>query len=85
MATSTIISPYDAVNILLVIRLRQGVMSVEAMVQGMIDDLTESLGDAAKHDGGNSAAGTRVRKAMQSAKATAQAVRSQVQNDKNSR
>jgi|TARA_B100001146_G_scaffold202189_1_gene193933 hypothetical protein len=60
-------------------------MSVEAMVQGMIDDLTESLGDAAKHDGGNSAAGTRVRKAMQSAKATAQAVRSQVQNDKNSR
>jgi hypothetical protein len=85
MATSAIISPYDVVNILLVIRLRQGFMSVEAMVQGMIDDLTESLGDAAKHDGGNSAAGTRVRKAMQSAKATAQAVRSQVQNDKNSR
>ena len=85
MATSAIISPYDVVNILLVIRLRQGSMSVEAMVQGMIDDLTESLGDAAKHDGGNSAAGTRVRKAMQSAKATAQAVRSQVQNDKNSR
>ena len=51
----------------------------------MIDDLTESLGDAAKHDGGNSAAGTRVRKAMQSAKATAQAVRTQVQNDKNFR
>ncbi len=85
MATTAIISPYDVVNILLVIRLRQGFMSVEAMVQGMIDDLTESLGDAAKHDGGNSAAGTRVRKAMQSAKATAQAVRSQVQNDKNSR
>lgn len=85
MATSAIIPPYDVVNILLVIRLRQGFMSVEAMVQGMIDDLTESLGDAAKHDGGNSAAGTRVRKAMQSAKATAQAVRTQVQNDKNFR
>ena len=60
-------------------------MSVEAMVQGMIDDLTETLGDAAKHDGGNSAAGTRVRKAMQAAKATAQSVRTQVQSDKNSR
>ena len=60
-------------------------MSVEAMVQGMIDDLTEALGDAAKHDGGNSAAGTRVRKAMQEAKKAAQAVRTQVQADKNSR
>jgi hypothetical protein len=60
-------------------------MSVEAMVQGMIDDLTEAMADAAKHDGGNSAAGTRVRKAMQGAKKAAQAVRLQVQNDKNSR
>lgn len=60
-------------------------MSVEAMVQSMIDDLTEALTDAAKHDGGNSAAGTRVRKAMQGAKAAAQAIRLQVQSDKNSR
>jgi hypothetical protein len=58
-------------------------MSVEAMVQGMIDDLTKTMEDAVKHDKGNSAAGTRVRKAMQSTKATAQAVRLQVQNDKN--
>ena len=58
-------------------------MSVEAMVQAMIDDLTAVLGDAAKHDKGNSAAGTRVRKAMQESKAAAQAVRVQVQNDKN--
>ena len=79
------IPPNDVVNILLVIRLRQGSMSVEAMVQGMIDDLTETLGDAAKHDRGNSAAGTRVRKAMQAAKATAQDVRQKVQSDKNSR
>ncbi len=57
-------------------------MSVEAMVQKMIDDLTAALGDAAKHDKGNSAAGTRVRKAMQEAKATAQAIRIQVQTDK---
>jgi hypothetical protein len=58
-------------------------MSVEAMVQKMIDDLTAALGDAAKHDKGNSAAGTRVRKAMQEAKAAAQDVRKQVQSDKN--
>ena len=58
-------------------------MSVEAMVQAMIDDLTAALGDAVKHDKGNSAAGTRVRKAMQACKAAAQDVRVQVQNDKN--
>lgn len=58
-------------------------MSVEAMVQGMIDDLTAALGDAAKHDKGNSAAGTRVRKAMQGAKAAAQSIRAKVQSDKN--
>ena len=53
------------------------------MVQNMIDELTSTLVDAAKHDKGNSAAGTRVRKAMQDSKASAQAVRVQVQNDKN--
>ena len=58
-------------------------MSVEAMVQKMIDELNEALADAVKHDKGNSAAGTRVRKAMQDSKASAQAVRVQVQNDKN--
>ena len=47
------------------------VMSVEAMVQAMIDELTTALGDAAKHDKGNSAAGTRVRKAMQACKSAA--------------
>ncbi len=60
-------------------------MSATDMVQGMIDELTEALADAAKHDRGNSAAGTRVRKAMQSIKAAAQGVRTQVQNDKSSR
>jgi len=58
-------------------------MSVEAMVQTMIDDLTASLVDAVKHDKGNAAAGTRVRKAMQAANAAAQDVRAQVQADKN--
>jgi hypothetical protein len=61
------------------------VMSVSDMVQGMIDELTAVMTDAGKHDGGNSAAGTRVRKAMQAVKGSAQAVRLQVQNDKNSR
>ena len=60
-------------------------MSVESMVQGMIDALTDAMGDAAKHDRGNSAAGTRVRKAMQVCKGCAQDVRKQVQSDKNTR
>ena len=60
-------------------------MSVKDMVQGMINDLTEALGDAEKHDNGNSAAGTRVRKVMQAAKGIAQDVRVRVQGDKNSR
>ena len=58
-------------------------MSVADMVQGMIDTLNEALVDAGKHDRGNSAAGTRVRKAMQATKCAAQAVRVQVQADKN--
>jgi len=58
-------------------------MSVADMVQGMIDTLNEALVDAGKHDRGNSAAGTRVRKAMQATKNTAQDVRKQVQADKN--
>ena len=60
-------------------------MSVESMVQGMIDALTDAMGDAAKHDRGNSAAGTRVRKAMQACKGSAQDIRKQVQSDKNAR
>jgi|TARA_B110000881_G_scaffold217890_2_gene236318 hypothetical protein len=62
-----------------------GDMSVSDMVQGMIDELSAALADAGKHDGGNSAAGTRVRKAMQAVKGSAQAVRLAVQSDKNSR
>ncbi|MBM48092.1 MAG: histone H1 [Euryarchaeota archaeon] len=55
------------------------------MVQNMINELTDALGDAEKHDGGNSAAGTRVRKVMQAAKGAAQDVRVKVQGDKNTR
>jgi hypothetical protein len=53
------------------------------MLQDMIDNLTETMKDAAKHDKGVNAAGTRVRKTMQGIKAAAQNVRKQVQADKN--
>lgn len=60
-------------------------MSVRDMIQGMINELTEAITDAEKHDGGNSAAGTRVRKAMQACKSMAQDIRVKVQSDKGSR
>ena len=60
-------------------------MSVREMVQDMINDLTDALEDAGKHDSGNSAAGTRIRKIMQTCKGLAQDVRVKVQDDKNSR
>ena len=44
-------------------------MSIADMVQKMIDDLNETMADAVKSDKGNNAAMTRVRKAMQAAKA----------------
>ncbi len=58
-------------------------MSIETMLQDMIDNLTETMKDAGKHDKGVNAAGTRVRKTMQGIKAAAQNVRKQVQADKN--
>ena len=51
----------------------------------MIENLNAALADAIKHDKGNAAAGTRVRKAMQDAKAAAQDIRNKVQSDKNSK
>jgi len=63
----------------------RGTMSVREMVQDMINELTETLGDAEKHDSGNNAAGTRIRKVMQECKGLAQDVRIKVQGDKNSR
>jgi hypothetical protein len=60
-------------------------MSVREMIQDMINELTDALGDAEKHDSGNGAAGTRIRKVMQTCKGLAQDVRVKVQGDKNSR
>lgn len=66
-----------------VVVVRRCLMSVETMLQGMIDTLEDAMKDAAKHDKGVNAAGTRVRKAMQSIKASAQDVRKKVQDDRN--
>ena len=60
-------------------------MTVREMIQDMINELTEAIADAEKHDSGNKAAGTRVRKVMQTCKNLAQDVRVKVQGDKNSR
>ena len=57
-------------------------MSLREMIQTMINDLVEIMDDAGKHDNGNNAAGTRVRKEMQSIKKIAQEVRIRVQNDR---
>ena len=56
-------------------------MPVEGLVHVMIEYLHFILEDAAKHDKGNSAAGTRVRKAMQQFEKAAQDVCLKVQAD----
>ena len=63
----------------------RSVMSVKAMVENIYELLEDAHVDAEKHDNGNSAAGTRVRKAMQQLKGIAQDIRLKVQSDKNSR
>ncbi len=60
-------------------------MSVKEQLENIIETLTTALPDAEKHDRGNSAAGTRVRKALQSVKSAAQEARITVQNEKNTR
>ena len=58
-------------------------MSIADMAQKMIDDLNETMADAAKSDKGNNAAMTRVRKAMQAAKGAAQDVRMKISSIRN--
>ena len=48
------------------------------------DLVNDTQSDVTKFEEGNNSAGTRVRKAMQNAKALAQEVRVEVQNQKNS-
>ncbi|HIB01393.1 MAG TPA: histone H1 [Phycisphaerales bacterium] len=49
----------------------------------MINDLTAGLADANKHEGGNSSAGTRLRKTLQGIKTSATTARKQIQDEKN--
>ena len=58
-------------------------MSIEAKVQAIVDGLTVAVDDAAKFDKGNSAAGTRVRKAAMEATKSLKSVRTEVQSIKN--
>ncbi len=60
-------------------------MSAADTVQSMIDTLTAIQADAAKHDGGNNAAGTRVRKAAQAVAGQCKDLRKQVIEDRNNR
>lgn len=60
-------------------------MSALADLQTIIDNLTASLKDADKFDGGNAAAGTRVRGAAQQAKKDLDALRKSVQATKDAR
>lgn len=56
-------------------------MSVAQQIDSMIATLDALKADAEKHDKGQKAAGTRVRKAMQDIKSTAQDVRAKVLAD----
>ena len=57
--------------------------SMTENVQSMIDTLSDVLGDAEKHVKGNKAAGTRLRKALQSVAVGCKAGRKQVSADRN--
>lgn len=59
-------------------------MSKEKL-QSIIDLLTSSLEDATKFDAGNDAAGKRIRKDCQDAKALLQELRVEVQQERNNR
>ena len=59
-------------------------MSIETKLQSIVDDLTTAVADANKFDRGNASAGTRVRKAAMAATKGLKAVRTEVQEIKNS-
>ena len=57
---------------------------LEKQLQGMYDTLMSITNDVEKFQDGNKSAGTRIRKAMQTIKTSAQDVRVHVQEVKNS-
>ena len=58
-------------------------MNLENLMETMKDEVSIAIHEADKFSAGNKAAGTRVRKSMQSIKSMAQDVRVQVQEIKN--
>jgi len=56
---------------------------LNTIFDGLQDAINDCQNDVTKFVDGNNSAGTRVRKAMQAAKALAQEVRVEVQNQKN--
>lgn len=57
-------------------------MQVRDAIQEMINELVEAIPDAEKFDSGNKAAGTRIRKLMQSCKVRAHELRKQILDKK---
>ena len=57
---------------------------LDSLFDMLQNEINDSQSDVTKFVGGNNSAGTRVRKAMQNAKALAQQVRVEVQEQKNS-
>jgi hypothetical protein len=60
-------------------------MSTTTIVQNLITTLTDALTDAEKHEVGNNAAGTRLRKSLQEVANTCKTLRKTVQEERNSR
>jgi|TARA_B100000287_G_scaffold282636_1_gene266323 hypothetical protein len=60
-------------------------MSVTTSVNNLIETLTTALTDAEKHESGNNAAGTRLRKQLQEVVNTCKTLRKQVQEERNTR
>ena len=60
-------------------------MSVATSVNDMIENLNDVLTDAQKHENGNNAAGTRLRKSLQEVVNTCKALRKQVQEERSTR
>ena len=60
-------------------------MSMSTSVNDLIENLSQAVADASKHDSGNNAAGTRLRKTLQEAVNTCKALRKQVQEERNAR
>jgi len=60
-------------------------MNTTIEVENLIATLTDALSDAEKHEGGNNAAGTRLRKSLQEVATGCKLIRKTVQEIRNTR